>query len=127
MSVFFTEARDLPAEFKNADLGQYGRTDAEAVASVFTAPFDFFKAVFVDKPAAEQAAQIELREKQGAAALALQNEANTQKRSTIKVLLYAGIGVAGLLALAMIIRRPAPAAVAGYRRKSRRSKRRSRR
>jgi len=130
MSVSFYEGHGFPGELKNIDMGHYagrrslGDAGWDAVASVFNAPVNLFKGIFVDKPMAEQAAQVAIAQAQGIAAVQIQGQQELlaeERQKTFRTALLVGAGVLGLLAVGIILKRR-PRAVAGYRR-SRRSRR----
>ena len=126
MSVMFTEGRAFPAELRNSGMGhyRYGNSDQDGAAKIFDSisPFKFLEALFVTKPAQERAAQVALATQQ-AQALEVDTEA---RQKTMRTVVLVGSGLAGLMLIALISKRRS-ASVAGYRRKSRRSSRRSRR
>ena len=123
MSVVFVEGRELPKNFRVDGYHGYGADTGQDITNIARAisPWDFLKGTFVDKPIAQAQAQAEISATQAQTAIAMQQEADIQKRATMKTVLLAGAGLAGLFALVLILR-PAPRATAGYR-KSRRSKR----
>ncbi len=125
MSIVFFEGRSPPSELTGRMDG-YGNTGDDIANIVEKAsPFDFLKGVFVDKPIAQANAQAALAATQASTAIAMQQEADLQKQATMRTLTMVGAGLAGLMVFALVLRphpRAAPA-VAGYRRKSRRSKR----
>lgn len=120
MSVMFVEGRGLPAAIRKADMGHYGDgwTDL-AQAGKNISPWDFLTGVFVTKPAQAAEAQAQIAEAQAqSAAISAQ-----ERQSTLRTAMLAGAGILGLLALVMVVRRPA-ARVGGYKsRRSRRSRR----
>jgi len=124
MSVVFSEARNLPAEFSGEAMGSYGAdgtfTEAGAIGILKAAsPWDMLTGLFVDKPRAEAAAQAAVAEAQS---MALQQQAISRAK-TMKTAILAGAGILGVLVLATVMR-PAPQrAVAGYSRKARRAPR----
>jgi len=119
MSVFFTEGRGLPKEFTRADMGRYGDTGSD-IANIIekASPFDFLTGVFVTKPAQERAAQVAIAQSQAEEAAVYQQA----KQKTTRTVVMVGAGLLGLLALVMIMRPRPAAAVAGYRKHSRRSR-----
>lgn len=131
MSVFFVEGRNLPSEFRSDYAGYHGYGDGwtdftKAFTDVSNAPFKFAKELFVDKPAAERQAQIDLQQSQAQAAILMgQQTAQSQaeRQQTIRTAVKVGAAILGVLALGMVLGRRR-SSVAGYRR---RSKRRSRR
>lgn len=130
MGVFFTEERGLPKQLSRR--GEYGAYGANGTwTDMFTAPTDFLKSWLVDKPATEQAAQVEIAKTQAAAAVTMQQQASQLlglKQETIAKVAKGAAIVAGIMVVGVILlklRQPAPARVAGYRR-SKRSHRRSR-
>lgn len=136
MSVSFYEGRGFPSGLKNIDMGHYagrrslGDAGWDAVASVFNAPVNLFKGIFVDKPAAEQAAQVAIAQAQGLAAVQIQGQQELlaeERQKTFRTALLVGAGVLGLLAIGIILKRPRKVAVAGYRKSRRSHSRRSRR
>lgn len=119
--ITFVEGRQLPPEFKKLDLGHHYGDALTDIGNIVqkASPWDFLKGIFVDKPMAEQQAQIAIQQQQAAVA----EQSLLSRQVTTKTLVMAGVGVLGLLAL-IAIARPR-GAVAGYRkrRRSRRSRR----
>lgn len=134
MSVIFTEDRGVPSEIRNGDMSGYGRHFATGPSNVpgqFTeqgavafmnaiSPFEFLKGLFVTKPQQEQAAQVALAQTQ-AGLVAADTEA---RQKTTRLLVGVGAGLAGLMAIALLVR-GRRSSVAGYSRSRR--PRRSRR
>lgn len=131
MSIIFTEDRGVPSELRNGDMSRYAHyaagpsnvpgqfTEAGAVAFVNAiSPFEFLKGLFITKPQQEQAAQVALAQTQ-AGLISADTEA---RQRTTRLLVGAGAGLAGLMAIALILR-GRRSSVAGYHR-SRRSRRR---
>lgn len=122
MSIVFTDSREMPKEFRQADMGRYGDAGSDAVNFIEKAsPWDFLKGVFVDKPAAAAANQAVIAQAQAQSAAMMQS----QQQDTLRTAMLLGGGVLALLAIVSVLRRPAPARVGGYRR-SKRSRSRSR-
>jgi len=124
MGVVYTSDRGIPREFRSGfqgyrSLGDATFTEAGGAAIMGAiSPWNFLKGLFVDKPAAEQAAQVAIAQAQANAA------ANAQfaKSANLKTMLMYGAGAVGILALVLTMSRRR-SSVAGYRRKSRRSRR----
>ncbi len=117
------EGRAFPADFKNGALGGYGEgpqfTEQGAVAFVNAiSPFEFLKGLFVDKPARDQAAAVELARQQAQVI----GTDTLERQKTFRTVATIGAGLAGLMLVGLMLRRPASARVSGYRR-SRRSRR----
>jgi len=125
MSVVFHEGRDLPKEFRRGSGYEgYGDSTQDGAAKIIDSlsPWNFLKGVFVDKPAAERAAQVELTRLQAQA----QGQSQLLRSQNMEELLqYAAIGVGALVIVILLTKKRAPAKVGGYRRskKSRRTKR----
>ena len=142
MGVIFHEGRDLPSEFRRSSgyegFGENSRSDTitatgwqpggsaadglNAVANIVkqASPWDMLTGIFVTKPAAERAAQVEITRLQAES----QASSQAMKAETTQRLLYIGGGVVALLALVLVMtKRRRPPAVAGYRRRSRRGRR----
>lgn len=120
MAVFFTEGRELPKEFRRG--GGYEGFGANDVAAVLDSisPFKLLEGLFVTKPAAERAAQVELARIQ---AQAQGQSAFAKSQNMEELLKYGAIGIGALVLVILVTRRKAPAKVAGYRRSKRRSTR----
>lgn len=121
MGVFFTEARAFPKELKS--MGHYrgafgdNSADMNAFANVVAqaSPWNFLKGMFVDKPAAEAAAQAQIASTQ-AQLLEVQAE---DRSKTLRTVAIVGAGLVGVLVLVIATRKRAPQ-TAGYRRRRRR-------
>ncbi len=125
MSVIFYEGRKAPASLRHLAGFRGTQTDGQGdigqqVSSIVTAasPWNLLKGIFVDKPQAEAANQAAIAQAQAQEAGIVAQE----KADTLRTAMMVGGGVLGVVLLVSLLRRPAPARVAGYR-KSRRSRR----
>ena len=126
MGVVFVEGKGLPKQFtRGGGYARYHRmgdatfTEAGGAAIMGAiSPWNFLTQLFVTKPAQEHAAQVAIAQAQADA----QGQALYARSANLKTMLtYGAVGV-GALALLLFLRRR-PASVAGYRRRSRRSRR----
>ncbi len=124
MAVFFHEGRDLPKEFRRGSgYERYGDSTQDGAAKILDAvsPWKLLEGIFVTKPAAERAAQVELTRLQAAA----QSDSLFSKSQNMNTLLkYGALGVGALVLMIVVTKKRAPAKVAGYRRSKRRGSRR---
>ncbi len=114
MTVRFYTEREFPAELSR--MGGYGDAGTDIVNGLrAVSPWDFLTGIFVDKPKAEAAAQLQAQQTAAAAFEAQQ----AQRQQTLRVVLIAGAGLVGVLALAIALKPPSRP-VAGYRKGKRR-------
>ncbi len=124
MSAYFTEDRGFPGKLRNGGMGHYRYGDATFTeaggAAIMNAisPFEFLKGLFVDKPRQEREAQVALAQSQ---AQLLGQQADARGKTT-RTMVLVGSGLAGLMLIALVLRKKR-SSLAGYRRKSRRSRR----
>lgn len=130
MSALFFEGRTMPAAVKQQfSMGRhyaaYGADAGDAASSIVNSlttgavgiakavsPWDMLTGLFVTKPLGEEQLQ--------AQAQAAQLQAATEQRTTlIRTVAYAGVGLVGIIVLAVALKPPKPH-VSGYRRRRRR-------
>ncbi len=121
MTITFSESRKFQPRHLNG-VGNFGEESEFVQGLNAISPWNFLKNMFVDKPAAENAAQVAIAQAQ-----AQQNVLEAQARSkTTRTLVMVGAGLAGLMLVGLMASRSG-GSVAGYRRSRRtRSSRRSR-
>ncbi len=122
MGVFFTEGRGLPKEFtKGGGYEGFGDSTQDGAAKIFDSisPFKLLEGIFVTKPREEHEAQVAIAQAQGEAMSRSEYEKSIRLKSMLK---YGAIGVGALLLVVLLTKRRSPS-VAGYRRRSRRSRR----
>lgn len=136
MSIVFWEGKKVPASVRSqfGGFGSYGGVlqfgDAGSdIANIVqkASPWDFLTGVFVSKPIAEAQAQAALAQTQAdAAGIYQQQQAQIQaaQQDTIRTAVMVGGGILGVILLVSVLRRPARAAVGGYRKRSRSRSRR---
>ena len=116
MAIVFSESRSFPSELRSDGLGRhFGEAN---FLDFLMAPLNLAKGLFVDKPQAEAAAQLQAQQLQ-----VQQTQILTEgRRQTLRTVAMVGAGMIGLLAIAIVLK-PRSRKLAGYRKHRRRSRR----